>query len=556
MTQQLTTKFQLPYYQGTDLADGATQQQALADRLEVVLAQPPTAPWSSAPVLDVGLAGQIRAGRQLALADFTSLGLSAPAGLWNLSDLSDVSGNARALTNKGTVPFGVGINGLATTAAQFAGSTAQALYRADTGAADPFRIATGSWGCWFRTAKRAAFQLLVSKFGVAPNYAWELRVNNANVAEGGISTTGSNELLVTGVTDVCDDRWHFAVVTSDGTTQRLYVDGVLEGVAPGGVIGGGASPLNIGGSGADASLAASNPHYGRVDEAFVTADVLSDDQVRLLYCAKVAHGYFTTPTRLSLNVIRRKRGGVLATTDFPTQPLRLHNFTAGALTDQGSGAVALVNNGAAVSVIGADGASGGAFSFAGAQSLSSTDAGLPAALTARSYGCWVKTGSTVASTFLAWPGASLSSANGLQTHWSGADQIVGPFTADGQWHFVVGVEDNVAGDGVRRKLYVDGRAVGGSTVMNSITLAGANRFRVGAASDGTVPFTGQIDGAFVCGYALTFEQIAALYAKGSQALAVSPKNSGDHVESLDATNVLATFDSLGPQHSISLGVTA
>ena len=51
------------------------------------------------------------------------------------------------------------------------------------------------------------------------------------------------------------------------------------------------------------------------------------------------------------------------------------------------------------------------------------------------------------------------------------------------------------------------------------------------------------------GTALTFEQVAALYAKGSQALAPSPKNAGDHVEAIDATNVLATFDTLDSQHT-------
>ena len=52
---------------------------------------------SGVPVLDVGLANQIRAGRQLTAADFTNMGLSAPLGLWNLSDLTDVSGNGRNL---------------------------------------------------------------------------------------------------------------------------------------------------------------------------------------------------------------------------------------------------------------------------------------------------------------------------------------------------------------------------------------------------------------------------------------------------------------------------
>src|SRR5438270_4112671 len=37
------------------------------------------------------------------------------------------------------------------------------------------------------------------------------------------------------------------------------------------------------------STAAGGSHYGRVDEAFVTADVLSDDQVRLLYAVRLTH---------------------------------------------------------------------------------------------------------------------------------------------------------------------------------------------------------------------------------------------------------------------------
>ena len=71
-----------------------------------------------------------------------------------------VLGSGGPLVNLGAVPFGVGINGLAATAAVFAGSTGQALYIADTGAADPFRIRTGSWGCWFRTAKRGTEAIL------------------------------------------------------------------------------------------------------------------------------------------------------------------------------------------------------------------------------------------------------------------------------------------------------------------------------------------------------------------------------------------------------------
>jgi hypothetical protein len=114
------------------------------------------------------------------------------------------------------------------------------------------------------------------------------------------------------------------------------------------------------------------------------------------------------------------------------------------------------------------------------------------------------------------------------------------------------VEDNASGDGVKRKLYLDGRLVGGSTVMNGIALAGANRFRIGAAPDGTLPFTGQIDGVFVTGYAMTTDEVLRLYAKASQTMPSSPKNSGDHVEGYDSGSVLVVADTLDAQHYIDL----
>jgi Concanavalin A-like lectin/glucanases superfamily len=564
----VTPNLGLPRYAGTDPADFPTQVNAISDLLDTVVAKRRVA-VTAAPILDVGVAGQVRAGRQLTAADFTALGLSAPLGLWNLSDLSDASGNGRALSNKGAVPFGPGINGAASTAAVFAGSTGQALYISDTGAADPFRIKTGSWGCWFRTAKAGAGQYLLSKVSAAAGQrAWSINVDGAsNAVQGTFYSDGTSNANALGVSNVCDDRWHFVVVTYDGAALRTIVDGVVEGAWSSGTtpIFGGSAPLNIGGFGADGSTAAGAAHYGRVDEAFVTADVLSPDQIRALYCAKIAHGFSATPTAVSLAVRRQRKGAALAVGDFPTPPLRLHNFTAGSLADQGSNGVALTNNGAAVSVAGADGSQGGAFNFvtASSQSLSATDAGLPSGTATRSYGCWVK-GGTASVTWgvLTWgtpPGnVDLIYINtGVVTAASVADAITGPFVGDGQWHFVVVVEDNAAGDGVRRKLYVDGLLGGGSTSMGgSLILGGANRFRIGATADGSSPFTGQIDGAFVCDYALTQQAISTLYAKGSMALAPSPKNAGDHVEYADATNIFAVFDTLDTQHQIDLGVSA
>ena len=428
------------------------------------------------------------------------------------------------------------------------------------------RIRTGSWGCWFRTAKTGAGQTVISKRTAGAQFSYGLFVGTDNVLTVFLSPDGSAYSLCKGVSNPADDRWHFGVGTFDGTAARTYVDGVLEGtLSQAGTLFGSSGPLNIGADGGDGATALTSPHYGRVDEAFVTNDVLSDDQVRGLYCAKLAHGFTVTPTVVNLAVRRARKGGPLAPADFPTQPLRLHNFTAGSLNDQGSNGVALTNNGGAVSVVGADGAQGGAFNFvaASSQSLSATDAGLPSGLAARSYGAWFKTTMAAGATgcIVSW-GTTVNSTDerlGVSNQQifstSGADFFAATFVSDGQWHHAVVTEDNAAGDGVRRKLYLDGRLVGGSTVLTAIASGGANHFRVGAQVDGTSPVTGQIDGAFVCDIALPQDANSKLYAKGSQTLPPSVKNAGDHVEEMDATNLYAVFDTLQTQHTIDLGVS-
>jgi hypothetical protein len=312
------------------------------------------------------------------------MGLSVPAGLFNLSDPTNL-GSGGPLVNLGAVPFGVGINGLAATSAVFAGSTGQALYIADTGAADPFRIKTGSWGCWARSAKRGATQTLLSKFGAAGTAAtliFALLIEPTYNKPYVIASNGAVATLL-GNTDVCDDRWHFLVGTHDGTTLRIYVDGQPEGAMPlAGPLLNIAAPLNIGAYGADGTTAATAPSYGRVDEAFVTADVLTDDQIRLLYATRLAHTLGAIPTSLRLAVHRRRKGASWAVADFTTQPVRLHNFTGGALTDQGSGAVALTANpgtGTITDVAGADGTTQPTPNRSSARTpdSSATDAGLP-----------------------------------------------------------------------------------------------------------------------------------------------------------------------------------
>lgn len=516
------------------------------------------------PVLNVGTPGQLRAGRQLTAADFTNMGMSAPTGLWNLSDLTDASGNGRNLLNKGAVPVDVGINGLAGTAARFVGLASQALYIPDTGAADPFRIKTGTWGCWFRTAKRGVYSCPIGKWGLsAGTNSWLMQIASTNYCQMLISATGNDYGALAGVTDVCDDRWHFLVCTFDGMMMRLYVDGVLDATGGwGSPIFSGPGPLNIGANGADAATAGGNCVNGRIDEAFVTPHVLSEDQIRNLYCIRIPHTLATTPKRVSLNVHRLRRNATLVLADFATQPVRLYNFSGGSLGDEGSNGAGLTNNGGAVSTAGADGAPGNAFTFLPGQSLSATDTGLPTGTSPRSFGAWFKnTNFSGYPMIISWGGGSagymsLESDGRLKVVMPGMQTAVyGPFVGDGLWHHAVYVEENAPIDGLKGKLYLDGRLVGSSTEIGTITLGGANLFRVGAYATGTYNFLGQIDSVFVTNYALSGNDVYKLFAKGAQSLGVSPKNPGDHIERMDAAGLLATFDTLESQHLIDLSVT-
>jgi hypothetical protein len=225
-----------------------------------------TAILSAASILDVGMNGQIRAGRQLTAADFTNMGLSAPIGLWNLSDLTDASGHGRALLNKGAVPLTTGINGKANTAAQFKADASQALYIPDSGAADPFRIKMGSWGCWFKqpTQPSPAGNLnLMGKLGtVAGTYSFWLQQQPGSFTSN-ISFDGTGATAARTYSNVWDNRWHFVVSTYDGCTLRLYMDGVLaDAIAGSGPLFSSSGPFNIGAYGADSSTSAIIPFNG------------------------------------------------------------------------------------------------------------------------------------------------------------------------------------------------------------------------------------------------------------------------------------------------------
>ena len=96
---------------------------------------------------------------------------------------------------------------------------------------DPYgRYATnqGSFEGWFRTTRRDVSQGQVifnrSEYGLSGQ---TLYVSPTNVTKGRLYI-GGTQYDLTGVKDVADGRWHHATVTFDGSTAKLWVDGVLE----------------------------------------------------------------------------------------------------------------------------------------------------------------------------------------------------------------------------------------------------------------------------------------------------------------------------------------
>lgn len=528
-------------------------------------------------VLDTGQVGQTRAGRQLAVQDFTDCGAAAPIGLYNCSDTSDASGNGYTLTNKsGLVAFGVGIEGAASTAAVLTGASNQGLYRSDSGGADPFRIKTGSVGAWFKSPRPNSGLdfYAISKYRATGNQrAYRLGADPTGYARWTVSTDGATTNDLIGTALICDDRWHFLVGTYDGTTSRIYVDGVLDAELPvssasaGLPIFQGSGPLNVGAGDVDAATGGFGNVIGRVDEGFVTGEVLSPEQVRHLYGVKLAHGMVTQPRRASLRVTRRRRGAALANGDFPSNPLRAFNFAAGALTDLNGGtAIAPVGGGSIVTAAGPDGLADSGKLFSGAHTgLGSSDTGFPSGTSARSYGAWFNTSGVLAAAqnLVAWGTTATAHASafventGLLTAKSGADVITGPFVADGRWHHFAVVEENSPADGAKRKLYMDGVLVGASTTLTSLTLVGTNGFRIGASTASTQPLAGSLSRVFVYAGALGVDTIQQLAMKAGAAglQRSSPKDAADNVEGMWENSLVFIGDDLEPQHLIDLEVS-
>src|SRR6476469_6594729 len=135
-----------------------------------------------------------------------------------------------------------------------------------------------SVAAWFKTSNdynTNAF--IVNKAGDTGNMNYGIWMNNAEKIQAGFETSTGKPMYATSPLSYSDGKWHYAVVTYDGSIINLYVDGLMVATksASGSPDNGGEEPVRLGAN----SDSLSNYFIGDVDEVRVWSSALSAQQV-------------------------------------------------------------------------------------------------------------------------------------------------------------------------------------------------------------------------------------------------------------------------------------
>ena len=156
----------------------------------------------------------------------------------------------------------------------------------DTPDSSSLRLTQFSLATWFKTSTNfASDSLIVNKGGLGTDTAGQnmnygIWMTSVEKIKAGFETSTGVDQYVTSVNSYNDGQWHYSVVTNDGTTLRLYIDGVevaTKALA-------GASPENTGNKpvrvGANSRVTPPGNFFtGEVDEVRVWNDDLTATQV-------------------------------------------------------------------------------------------------------------------------------------------------------------------------------------------------------------------------------------------------------------------------------------
>jgi Concanavalin A-like lectin/glucanases superfamily/K319L-like, PKD domain/Bacterial Ig domain len=139
-----------------------------------------------------------------------------------------------------------------------------------------------SVAAWFKTStdyKSDAF--IVNKAGAGDNMNYGIWMTNAEKVQAGFETSTGKPMYATSPFSYSDGKWHYAVVTFDGSVINLYVDGIQVATksASGSPDNGGNQPVRMGAN----SEALSDYFIGDVDEIRVWRVALTPEQVNDAY---------------------------------------------------------------------------------------------------------------------------------------------------------------------------------------------------------------------------------------------------------------------------------
>ncbi|HEX9317438.1 MAG TPA: LamG-like jellyroll fold domain-containing protein, partial [Nitrososphaeraceae archaeon] len=143
---------------------------------------------------------------------------------------------------------------------------------------DSSSVSKFSVAAWLKTSndyKTDAF--IVNKAGGDGNLNYGIWMTDAEKIRGGFETSNGKPMYATSPLSYSDGKWHYALVTFDGSITNLYIDGklVASESTSGSPDNGGNEPVRVG-----ANSANPNDYFiGDVDEVRVWKTALNDQQV-------------------------------------------------------------------------------------------------------------------------------------------------------------------------------------------------------------------------------------------------------------------------------------
>jgi len=89
-------------------------------------------------------------------------------------------------------------------------------------------ISPKSYSCWFKV-NTTGTKTIFSSAPTGGGYHVKLDINSSNLLEFGLRTPSPAYTITTGTTTIAINTWYHVLVIVDGTNNKLYVNGALEG---------------------------------------------------------------------------------------------------------------------------------------------------------------------------------------------------------------------------------------------------------------------------------------------------------------------------------------